>query len=168
MSWLSTSATSTAKAHANGWWGPIPSCNHSYVLWQLHRLHVLAVDSRCFCNSGMCVLLWGMVSLLLYVLQQWCNKKIKLSRYPDKLGCNLGCLPQARALFEASEGAPHLLGFYSRVAASLAQVFPDVAAALLRSLEEEFALLQVGPIHQPMPIFSSMLQNISTAVLAQC
>ncbi|KAK9907680.1 hypothetical protein WJX75_008040 [Coccomyxa subellipsoidea] len=48
----------------------------------------------------------------------------------------------ARALFEAPEGAPHLLGFHSRVAASLAQVFPDVAAALLRSLEEEFALLQ--------------------------
>ncbi len=50
---------------------------------------------------------------------------------------------QARALFDAPEGAPHLLGFYSRVAASLAQVFPDMAAALLRSLEEEFALLQV-------------------------
>lgn len=50
---------------------------------------------------------------------------------------------QARALFVAPEGAPHLLAFYSRVAASLAQVFPDVAAALLRSLEEEFAALQV-------------------------
>ncbi|BDA48017.1 Regulator of nonsense transcripts 2 [Coccomyxa sp. Obi] len=48
----------------------------------------------------------------------------------------------ARALFVAPEGAPHLLAFYSRVAASLAQVFPDVAAALLRSLEEEFAALQ--------------------------
>jgi hypothetical protein len=83
--------------------------------------------------------------------------------------CNFRCLPQARALFEAPEGAPHLLGFHSRVAASLAQVFPDVAAALLRSLEEEFALLQVSPIHQPMPIyFSNMLQNILTAVLAQC
>ncbi|CAL8462985.1 g2519 [Coccomyxa elongata] len=48
----------------------------------------------------------------------------------------------ARALFVAPEGAPHLLVFYSRVAASLAQVFPDVAAALLRSLEEEFAALR--------------------------
>lgn len=50
---------------------------------------------------------------------------------------------QARALFEAPEGAPHLLPFYARVAASLAQVFPDVTAALLRYLEEEFAALQV-------------------------
>ena len=57
---------------------------------------------------------------------------------------------QGRALFDAPEGAPHLLGFYSRVAASLAQVFPDVAAALLRSLEEEFALLQVPVAHQTM------------------
>ena len=52
-------------------------------------------------------------------------------------------LVQARALFEAPPGAPHLLPFYSRVAASLAQVFPDVASALLRFLEEEFAQLQV-------------------------
>jgi len=51
---------------------------------------------------------------------------------------------QAKALFDAPPGAPHLLPFYSRVAASLAQVFPDVASALLRYLEEEFALLQVG------------------------
>ena len=50
---------------------------------------------------------------------------------------------QAKALFEAPPGAPHLLPFYSRVAASLAQVFPDVASALLRFLEEEFAQLQV-------------------------
>ena len=52
-------------------------------------------------------------------------------------------LVQARALFEAPPGAPHLLPFYSRVAASLTQVFPDVASALLRFLEEEFAQLQV-------------------------
>jgi hypothetical protein len=55
------------------------------------------------------------------------------------------CMPpagQARALFEAPEGAPHLLPFYARVAASLAQVFPDVAPPLLRYLEEEFAALQ--------------------------
>ena len=50
---------------------------------------------------------------------------------------------QAKALFDAPPGAPHLLPFYSRVAASLAQVFPDVASALLRFLEEEFAQLQV-------------------------
>ena len=50
---------------------------------------------------------------------------------------------QAKTLFDAPPGAPHLLPFYSRVAASLAQVFPDVASALLRYLEEEFALLQV-------------------------
>ena len=52
-------------------------------------------------------------------------------------------LSQVRALFDAPEGAPHLLPFYARVAASLAQVFPDVAAALLRSLEDQFAALQV-------------------------
>ena len=59
-------------------------------------------------------------------------------------GLRLACLPlpQARALFEAPEGAPHLLPFYARIAASLAQVFPDVAAPLLRYLEEEFAALQ--------------------------
>jgi len=51
---------------------------------------------------------------------------------------------QAKTLFDAPPGAPHLLPFYSRVAASLTQVFPDVASALLRYLEEEFALLQVG------------------------
>ena len=50
--------------------------------------------------------------------------------------------PQARALFEVPDSAPHLLPFYARVAATLAQVFPDVAAPLLRYLEEEFAALQ--------------------------
>ena len=50
---------------------------------------------------------------------------------------------QGRALFSAPVQEPHLLPFYARVAASLAQVFPDVAAPLLRSLEEEFAELKV-------------------------
>ena len=50
---------------------------------------------------------------------------------------------KGRALFSARVQEPHLLPFYARVAASLAQVFPDIAPHLLRSLEEEFAELKV-------------------------
>ncbi len=50
---------------------------------------------------------------------------------------------QGRALYGAPVQEPHLLPFYARVTASLAQVFPDIAAYLLRSLEEEFAELKV-------------------------
>lgn len=55
--------------------------------------------------------------------------------------CSTAC--QVKALYEAPEGFPHLLPFYGRVAASLAQVFPDIAVALLRQLEDEFATLLV-------------------------
>ncbi len=50
---------------------------------------------------------------------------------------------QVRALAEAAGGAPQLLPHYARVAATLAQVFPDVAPPLVRALEDEFASLQV-------------------------
>ncbi|KAK9825703.1 hypothetical protein WJX81_008105 [Elliptochloris bilobata] len=47
-----------------------------------------------------------------------------------------------RALAEAAGGAPQLLPHYARVAATLAQVFPDVAPPLVAALEDEFATLQ--------------------------
>lgn len=53
-------------------------------------------------------------------------------------------LRQARALAEAAGGAPQLLPHYARVAATLAQVFPDVAPPLVAALEDEFAALQAA------------------------
>jgi len=59
-------------------------------------------------------------------------------------GTSLAAGPaQVRALAEAAGGAPQLLPHYARVAATLAQVFPDVAPPLVRALEDEFASLQV-------------------------
>ena len=62
---------------------------------------------------------------------------------------------QGRALFSAPVQEPHLLPFYARVAASLAQVFPDIAAYLLRSLEEEFAELKVRRSASPLAFSDS-------------
>ena len=63
--------------------------------------------------------------------------------YPDSQPHTFILTLQGKALYNAPVQEPHLLPFYARVAASLAQVFPDVATSLLKSLEEEFAELKV-------------------------
>lgn len=51
---------------------------------------------------------------------------------------------QVRSLCESQRGNLQLLPFYSRIAATLSAVFPDVGAAILKGLEDEFNHLQVS------------------------
>lgn len=54
---------------------------------------------------------------------------------------------QVRALCESQRGNVQLLPFFTRIAATLSAVFPDLGAALLKAQEEEFDHLQVTTQH---------------------
>ena len=54
---------------------------------------------------------------------------------------------QVRSLCENQRGNVQLLPFYTRIAATLSAVFPDLGAALLKAQEEEFDHLQVTTQH---------------------
>ena len=53
-----------------------------------------------------------------------------------------------RTLLEESRGGLQQLPFYARITAVLAQVFPDVSAQLLHSLEDELSKLLVSTAEQ--------------------
>ena len=48
-----------------------------------------------------------------------------------------------RVVCETHRSNLQLLPFYARIAATLSQVFPDIAAAVLKAQEDEFNFLQV-------------------------